>query len=288
VRRFLSVIAFLVMLVAVLGAAACGERFEGEAGYAPSAPDLAANALGALEAKGSAHFVGDVKTGLGAEGMQFSVHIEGDASARAIDADGSVRFAGQVFRGHVLVDEHDLFIEFMGQWFHEGQGLVEGMAEARKDHDGQLWNELATPEGLRRNFGELFDGDVSEGPVTEGVATWQFEGKLDAHGVADFARRYDAQLTDRDEELLAQTAEASRILLVVGQDDRLPRRLEFGVHLTAEQLEQLKSLGEGSPGDSANFDASLELSDFGKPVEIHPPSDFKPLDALLEQFFSGL
>jgi hypothetical protein len=36
-----------------------------------------------------------------------------------------------------------------------------------------------------------------------------------------------------------------------------------------------------------NFTATLELSEFGKRVEIHPPADFKPLDELFEQLFSG-
>lgn len=286
-RRFLSASAFLVMLVAVLGASACGQRFE-RAGEAPAPADLAADALQALEAKGSAHFAADVKTGLGAEVFAVTVHLEGDASRTAFDAEGSVSFGGKPLSGRLLIGEHDLFVEFMGEWFHEDQGLVEGMAEAKKEHDGQVWEELATPDGLRRNFGSLFDGEVSEGPDTDGSPTWQFEGKLDADGIADFARRYEAQLTDRDEDVLRKTAAASRFLLVVGQEDKLPRRLEFSVHFTQEQLEELSDIGDGPFGDSANFDASLELSDFGKPVEIDPPDTYKPLDELFAGFFSGM
>jgi hypothetical protein len=286
--RFASALAFLAALVVVVIAAGCGQRFNGSAGEAPAPADLAANALQTLESKGSAHFVADMKTGLGTEGgFGLTVHLEGDASATAVDADGSVSLGGPSLEGHVLVGEHDLFIKAMGQWFHEDQGLVEGMAETKKEHDGHVWDELATPAGVRRNFGELFDGKVTEGPTMDGVPTWQFEGKLDADGVADFARRYEAQLTDRDEDILAKTAAASHVLLIVGQEDQLPRRLEFSVQFTSDQLEEMNSLGGGPLGDSANFKASVQLSDFGKPVEINPPSDFKPLDALFEQLFSG-
>jgi hypothetical protein len=55
VRRFFSAIAFAATLVVVLGAAGCGQRFDREAGNAPAAADLAADALTALELERSVH-----------------------------------------------------------------------------------------------------------------------------------------------------------------------------------------------------------------------------------------
>jgi hypothetical protein len=289
VRRFVSAIAFLAVFLAVLLAAGCGQRFDREAGDGPAPADLAADALAALEAKGSAHFVADLKSGsAGSEfPLEFTVHAEGDASRTALDVEGSVDFGGASFRGHILVGEHDLFIEFMNQWYGQDEGLVEALREAKKEHDGGVWDELATPEGLRRNFGALFDGEVSQGPTLGGVATWQFEGRLDADGVADLARRYEAEPTDLEEDMLRQVAEASRFVLVVGQDDSLPRRLELSVELSPEQLKEMQTDASSALGGAENFRATLELSDFGKPVEIAPPKDFKPLDALFENLFSG-
>jgi hypothetical protein len=289
VRRSASAIAFLAVLLAVLVAAGCGQRFDREAGEGPAPADLAADALAALEAKGSAHFVADLKAGSagGDLPLQFAVHAEGDASRTALDVEGSVDFGGASFRGHILVGEHDFFVQFMNQWYGEDEGLVEAMEEAKKEHDGRVWDELATADGLRRNFSELFEGEVSPGPTLDGVATWQFEGRLDAEGVADFARRYEAQPTDLDEDMLRQVADASRLVLVVGQDDRLPRRFEFSVELSPEQLKKMQASGSSAFGGADNFKATLELSEFGKPVEITAPNDFKPLDALFQELFSG-
>lgn len=288
VGRFASALAFLAVLVIVVGAAGCGQRFE-RSGNAPAPADLAADALAALEAAGSAHFVADLKTEASDESipLDFSVHAEGDASRTALDAQAEVSFGGASFRGRLLVGEHDFFIQFMDRWYGEQQGLVEAMAEGRKEHDGRVWDELATAEGLRRNFDELFDGEVGEGPVVDGVPTWQFEGTLDADGVLDFARRFEATPTDLDERMLRIVADATRLVLVVGRDDALPRRLEVSVELSADDLKEMEGRASGPFAGAANFSATLELSDFGKSVEIQPPEEFKPLDALFEQLFSG-
>jgi hypothetical protein len=290
VRRFASAIAFLVMLVTVLGAAGCGQRFERAPGDAPAAADLAADALAALVAEGSAHFVADLRATQSDDlPPEFTFHLEGDASASALDAGGSVSFGGGTMRGRVLIGEHDFYLQFMDQWYGEhGDGLVEAAEGAKAEHDGALWDELATADGLRRNFGQLFEGEVTEGPDLDGVQTWQFEGRLNADGAADFARRYGAEPTDREKAMLHKLADATRFLLVVGQDDRLPRRLEFSVELSEEDLKEMEESDSGPFAGASNFEATLELSEFGKPVEIETPADFKPLDALFEQLFSGL
>jgi len=289
VRRFISAIAFLAALVVVLGAAGCGQRFERAPGNAPASADLAADALAALEAKGSAHFVSDLRSSSagGQIPLQFSVHFEGDASASALDAEGSVSFGGATLSGRVLVGEHDFFIQFMNQWYGEHQGLVEVITEAKKEHEGRVWDELATPDGLRQNFDRLFDGEVKEGPSVDGAATWQFEGHLDPNGVVEFAKRYGTQLTDIDEAMFANVARATTLVLVVGQDDQLPRRLEVSVNLSADDLKGMQNSGVNGFDGAENFKATLELSDFGKKVEIHPPADFKPLDEFFSQLFSG-
>jgi hypothetical protein len=291
VRRFISAIAFVAALFVVLGAAGCGQRFEREPGNAPASADLAADALAALEAAGSAHFVVDLKSGSADSQVPFqiSLHFEGDASKDALDAEGSVSFGAGSLRGRVLVGEHDFFVQFMDQWYGEHHGLVEALKEAKKEDNGRVWNELATPEGLRRNFDQLFEGEVKEGPAVDGgLATWQFEGGLDPEGVIEFAKRFDAQPTDREEEMFAKVAEATTFLLVVGRDDQLPRRLKFSVNLSTEDLKEMQESDSGTLGGAENFTATLELSEFGKQVDIHPPADFKPLDALFENLFTGL
>jgi hypothetical protein len=289
VRRFISAIAFLVALVVVLGAAGCGQRFDRAPGNAPRAADLAADALQALEEKGSAHFVADLKTGptSESESASVSVHLEGDASGQAVDAEGSVAFGAFTINGRLLVGEHAFFVQVMDQWYGDNTGIADELQKAQHQHEGRVWDELATPEGLRRNFDQLFDGDVTEGPTIDGVPTWQFRGKLDAAGVVSFAKRLGVALDGQEQELFAKVADASAVLLVVGQEDDLPRRLELSVHLSPEELQQLQASGYSSTDGAENFSSSLELSDFGKPVEFQPPGDAKPLDQLFEELFSG-
>jgi hypothetical protein len=284
VRRYASAIAYLATLFVVLLAAGCGQRFDRAPGNAPAPRDLVADALAALQEAGSAHFVAEVKSEEGGEPFSpMSLRVEGDASATAVDAQGSVTFGGVSLQARVLAGEDAVFVQFGGSWYgEEGEGISDAFEEAQKEHDGAVWEELATPEGLRRNFGELFEGEVGEGPVVDGVATWQFEGHLDADGVIDFARRFDADPPDEDLEEFRLVAEASHVLLVVGRDDHLPRRLELSLELSDEALEQL---GEGS--SPQRFNATLELSEFGKPVEIEAPADFKPFDELFASVFGS-
>jgi hypothetical protein len=289
VRRFISAIAFLIALVIVLGAAGCGQRFDRSPGDAPAAGDLAGDALQALEEAGSAHFVADLKTGPTAESdsASFTVHLEGDASGKAVDAEGSVAFGAFTVNGHVLVGEHAVFVQVMDQWYGDNTGIADELEIAEAQHEGRVWDELATPEGLRRNFPQLFDGEVTEGPTVDGVATWQFRGKFDAAGVVAFAKRFGAALDAREQELFSKVADASTVVLVVGQEDKLPRRLELSVELSADDLQELQASGYSSTDGAENFSSSLELSEFGKKVEFEQPSDVKPLSQLFDDLFSG-
>jgi hypothetical protein len=282
--RFASAIAFLATFLIVLLAAGCGQRFDRVPGNAPTSGDLAANALAALQDAGSAHFVAEATSEGGGEPFSpMSIRVEGDASAIAVDAQGSVTFGGVSLQGRVLAEEDAFFVQFGGSWYgEEGEGIKNVFEEAQKEHDGAVWDELATPEGLRRNFGELFEGEVSEGPAVDGVATWQFDGHLDVDGIIDFARRFDAEPPEDDLKDFRLVAEASHVLLVVGQDDRLPRRLEFSLALSDEALEQLD---DGTSPQRSR--ATLELSEFGKPVEIEAPADFKPFDELFANVFGS-
>ena len=281
VRHYVSAIAFLTTLVVVVGTAGCGQRAGARSGEAPSGSDLAADALAALEDKGSAHFVSDFKTTLPgySDEAALTIHAEGDASASAVDLDGTVSVGGLTISGQVLVDAHNVFVEFMGEWYGEDQGLADALRDAHRSYNGASpWDDWATPEGLRRNFDQLFTGEVSAGPLTDGVETWQFEGRLNADGLARLGDRYGEPTLPK---LNQKFADASHVRLVVGRDDHLPRRLELTVKMSPEDLKELSNDG------AANFESTLVLSDFGKPVEVHAPPSVTPLDELFDKLFPG-
>jgi hypothetical protein len=266
----------LPLLLALLLAAGCGSSQSGGGGgggSAPAAADLAADAFAALEDAGSSHYVVDASVAGDADaGFTGSLHAEGDASADAFTADGTVTFQGVSFSGRVLAGREELFLNFMGQWYG--------------DRDIGAWDtedETPTADQVREYFDDLFTGSVTEGPELDGAATWRFEGKLNPDGFADLTERFeDEHVTEQQRELLRAVAEHTSFVLDVGRDDSLPRHLEFSVELPEDALADLVGPFAG------NVHATVDLSAFGKDVSYEAPPDFRPLDQLFSQLFSGI
>lgn len=285
--RFASALAFLFTFAVILGSAGCGQRFdELGAGQAPAPADLAAEALAALEQAGSAHVVVDTSGGsISGTAVELRIHFEGDASGSAVAGDGEISFPGATLGARLLVDEHHVYVRFMGAWYEADTGIADALTTAKSENE-DLLTDLTTPAGLGKRFAELFDGEVTEGPVVDGVATWKFDGRLSADTFARYVKEFGGmELSANDRELLGKVAASTHVVLVVGQDDHLPRRLDFRLeppHDLRFDSQELQSSAQGA------FKLTVELSDFGKDVSFTAPKDAKPLDALFEQFFAGL
>jgi hypothetical protein len=272
------------LFLTALALAGCGsaQSSGGAAGGAPAPADLAADAVAALEAAGSAHYLVDADVqGNGDAGFDGGLHVEGDASTDAFTANGTVRVGGASFSGQVLAGRDELFLNFMGQWYGD-RNL--GLGEADE--------ETPSVDEVRQYFDEVFTGSVGEGPVVDGAATWRFEGKLNPDGFADLTERFDNEdVSEAQRELLRVVAENSRFALDVGQEDSLPRHLEFALELSSEDLATIgDGLDASELGDLLDFDvhATLDLSEFGKDVSYEAPADYRPLEDLVDQLFSGL
>lgn len=281
--RFASAFAFLAVLAVVLGSAGCGQRFDDlGAGPPPSQSSFASDALIALRDAGSAHVVVDAKGGaIAGTNAQLAIHFEGDVSTSALAGDFQVSFPGGTLGARVLVDEHDVYVRFMGQWYHAESGISDAFKTAG-EQNGELLVELTTPAGLGKLFTQLFEGDIAQGPQVGGAATWEFDGRLRAETFANLVEKYGGiELTDNDRALFDKVAATSHIVVDVGQDDALPRKLELtlnppkDLHFDSEELES---------SDGA-FSVTVELSDFGQDVSFSPPKDARPLDELFGQLF---
>lgn len=273
----------LPLVLAVLLLTGCGSaRSGGGGGAAPAPADLAADAVAALEEAASGHYVVDADvTGNGENGFDAGLHVEGDASAEAFTAEGTVRFPGGSVSAELLGGRDELFVNFLGQWYGDPElGLDEADDEA------------PSPDEVRRYFDDVFTGSVGEGPEIDGVAMWRFEGKLNPDGFADLTERFEEQeVTDLQRELLRTVAEHTHFVLDVGRDDNLPRHLEFALELSSEDLATIgDGLDASELGDLLDFDvhATLDLSEFGKDVSYDAPADYRPLEDLVDQLFSGL
>jgi hypothetical protein len=272
VGRFASAFAFLAVLAIVLVSAGCGHRFdELGGGSPPGQASFAADALTALEEAGSAHVVVDAQAGaiMGTK-AQVGVHFEGDVSTSAFVGDVQLSFPGGTLGARVLADEHDVYVRFMGVWYHEGEGIAD------------LLSELTTPAGLGKLFTQLFDGEITQGPDMAGASTWEFEGRLRAETFANLVEEYGGvELTANDRALFEKVAEASHLVVDVGQEDALPRKLE----LTLEPPKDLHFDSEELEASGGAFSLTVELSDFGEEVSFSPPKGAKPLDELFGQLF---
>jgi hypothetical protein len=284
--RFASALAFVFALLVVLGSAGCGDRFD-DLGVAqkPSQPELASEALTAIEQAGSAHVVLDAQGGavMGTK-AQLGIHFEGDVSRSALAGTGAISFPGGSVDAELRVDDHDAYVRFLGSWYHAGSGFADALTEAGSDR-GHLLAELMTPAGLGRTFNDLFVGEISQGPDVDGVSTWKFDGRLNATTLADYVDKYgEVKLTDNDRAAFEKVAETSRFVLVVGQEDHLPRKVE----LTLDPPENLHFDSEAIGSSDGKFTVAVSFSDFGEDVSFSAPTGAKPLDQLFGRMFGEM
>jgi len=212
---------------------------------------------------------------------QVGVHFEGDLSTSAFVGDVQLSFPGGRLGARVLADEHDVYVRFMGAWYHEGEGIADAFDMAGESN-GELLSQLTTPAGLGKLFAQLFEGEITQGPDMAGASTWEFDGRLRAKTFANLVEEYGGvELTANDRALFEKVAAASHLVVHVGQEDALPRKLE----LTLEPPKDLHFDSDELESSDGAFLLSVELSDFGEKVSFSPPKDAKPLDELFGQLF---
>ena len=281
--RFASAFAFLAVLVVILGSAGCGERFdELGGGSPPGQASFASDALTALEEAGSAHVVVDAQAGaIMGTNAQVGIHFEGDVSTSALAGDLQLSFPGGTIGARVLADEHDVYVRFMGVWYHEVAGVADAL-DMPGEEDGKLLLQLTTPAGLGKLFTQLFEGEIAQGPDLGGASTWEFDGRLRAETFANLVEEYGGtELTANDRALFDKVAATSHLVVNVGQEDSLPRKLE----LTLDPPKDLQFDSEELESSDGAFSLTVELSDFGEDVSFSPPTSPKPLDELFGQLF---
>ena len=294
----------LALLAAVLLASGCGSSSDGDAGDdgavaaeaspAEGSADLLARAVTAAQGMTSAHYALDATVSVKAAGQvvnpqvemlaqsPFTLHLEGDASETAFTADGSIGFAGQTLTGTFLAGEHELFLNFMGTWYGTKDT---GLADAEEQGAaGVTANPQEALDAIRGRLDDVLTGNVSEGPESDGVETWRFEGTLNVDGLAELAAELGEAIPAADLDVLRAIAGASKVVVLFGRGDSLPRRFEFSLALSGDELAQLGAGATGLEGvESLNVDVSVDVSDFGKDVSYDAPAEFAPFDELLGQ-----
>jgi hypothetical protein len=185
-----------------------------ELGY-PGAPEpgqLVLDSLRAAEVAGTFRYSLEAKVASeGAEAMRFAV--VGEFAERQARADVSFEGQGERLTGTLLYAEGGFFVRFMGRWYGQQSGFppVQG-----------LERELGAEEGLADRFDDVFEGTVTAGPVADGVPTWAFNGRLNVDRILELAEQ-EGSLEDATREKVEALAESTRLTLLVGKADLLPR-----------------------------------------------------------------
>lgn len=301
--RLFTIPALLVLLVLALVASGCGAGADSDSGApgegtSSEAPDVSrlVSESFAAAANRSAHYVVDATLTLETDGnadpqlaafaqSPMTLHIEGDSSDKAVTADGSVSFMGQTFTASLLAGEHEVYVNFLGSWYGQKDvGLADlGALEAQQSStagSGPLEEELIA------RLGEFFTGDVSEGPPTDGVETWQVDGRLSSDGILKLADEYGAGALGAEErKVVDQIINALTLAVVVGREDMLPRHFELGFSLSADDFAGFGVTQEQMDGlESLNLELTADMSDYGKTVSIQAPAQYQPIEELFGQF----
>ncbi len=298
----------LVVALCALSGSAAGCLHDGGGGGGGGATqdpaELAADAVAAVRAEKSAGYTLDAEVEITTTGdvddrrleqlanAPIALHIEGEASASALTADATARFRGVALAAGLLLGRRELFLNFMDRWYgRRGVGLDAVLRRGERELGDRTGfaEGLGTERELRRRFERILNGTVSDGPELDGTATRQFEGRLDVEGIEALADENARPLSAQERRQLRLVGDATRVLLVVGADDDLPRRVRVRLELPSSRAERLgaRVLGESFRGvQSLRVDVDLRLSDWGTDVSYERPARFGSLSEILGELGS--
>jgi hypothetical protein len=213
-----------------------------------------------------------------------------------LELNGSWLLFGRDFNGRLLSDPQ------VGTFAYDNESLQWYGDEARPTGDP---DENSTPEdalrrlvanGLlvgypatladRRAFGDPLDRlvkrvielygervvelSVDDGDPVEGQATTRVGLEPNPDEIVRIVLRRGTQ-GPGIEDALRRILDELETELLLGKEDHLPRKLHVGLSLEDLEIPELADF------ERVEFDASLELFDWGKGFAISPPSRFKPL-----------
>ena len=291
---------FVVPLLALSLLAGCGGgEPETPTSSAPPLGDLLADTAIATKTQHSASYALDGEVSVEGSSSNpalqliasqpIQLRLDGGASATAFSASGTVSALGKKYSGEVLADEQGLYLNLQGNWYGSrelGIDTLKRLLRARLSASPGT-SQLRTVQQLREHAGEILTGSVSDGPTLDGARTWEFDGHLNAVGIAALSRESGQPLTAQQRETLETLQKNVEVTIDIGKDDDLLRRFDLAIELTSAELERLSSASSSSlSGLSAiHLSLTLDLSKWGEAVSITPPSSYKPLAGLTQGLF---
>ena len=270
--------------------------------------NVLAGALISLNEVDSAHFeatlTGEV---VAKDGGTFSARLNGDLGEKKASLAGSLDFQSrgqskQSFSGGLRLTSKKLFVELMNEWYVSSLAELKALGEQRagklSESPLSIVDRLRARSAVQDIAESAFVGEVSDGPVLDGVETVSWVGTLNPQGVLDMALKYGGENGKLDpaerQQVLAAlevAAKLSTLTVVVGSEDGRPRQLKFAFTANQAELAEIATAaGEASGADDLekiSFELQVDLSRYDEEFAVTEPQGAKSMDELLQGIFGG-
>lgn len=220
--------------------------------------------------------------------VDISAH--GDLSPTAISVAGKLGTGTQNLAGELRTSGNEVYVNFLGTWY--------GTRDAKSSSKGSGVSMNLDPKQLSAALAELLgnglDATAKEGPELDGTETWSVTGEFEGPALVKALKKAGLAVTAKDATSLAGH---TRVTVLVGRDDDLPRRLTLVSTLAGSDLTSAKSTtgnlvplpAAGTKGlKSVSVTVAVDLSKFGQKAPFARPATFKPLEAMFDALLGGL
>jgi hypothetical protein len=217
--------------------------------------------------------------GLGRAGFALEGPVDLDAEPLPVARLEVTQFAGERTDEVVFLSTGEkAYVEVGGETYVLPPELVEEVRGAV--------GELEAEGGLEQIEldGWIVDPQLSEGPAVAGAATDRITAKLDVvnvvNGLLDIAGelggapRGTPRVEDENAERLRQSVRNTRIVVLMGKEDRLLRRLELAIDFSPSSPDEVQRV----LGTGVRF--LLEVREPNSDVSVPEPEDARPYSEL--------
>jgi hypothetical protein len=270
--------------------------------------NVLAGALISLNEIDSAHFettlTGEV---VAKDGGTFSARLNGDLGEKRASLAGTLDFQShgqskQSFSGGLRLTSEKLFVGLMNEWYVSSLAELKALGEQRTEKLSE--SPLSIIERLRARSAiqdiaeSAFVGEVSDGPVLDGVETVRWEGTLNPEGVLDMALKYggengklDAAERQRVLAALEVAAKLSTLTVIVGSEDGRPRQVTLSFEADQAELAEIAAAAgetsEANEPEKIDFELQVDVSRYDEEFSVTEPQGAKPMEELLQGIFGG-
>jgi hypothetical protein len=293
------------LLAIALLVAGCGS---GDKVSSADQKDILARALISLNEIDSAHFETTLTGEVVAEdGGTFSASLNGDLGQKKASLAGALDLhptgqGKQSFSGGLRLTSEKLFVGLMNEWYVSSLAELKALGEQRagklSESPLSIIDRLRARSAVQDIAESAFVGEVSDGPVLDGVETVSWVGTLNPQGVLDMVLKYgsengklDAAERQRVLAALEVAAKLSTLTVIVGSEDGRPRQVTLSFEADQAELAEIAAAAgetsEANEPEKIDFELQVDVSRYDEEFSVTEPQGAKPMEELLQGIFGG-